>query len=117
MTESEVTQVLGTNFVKLPIFNNVALSSIDFDTQQNQDIRVYPNPCTDGNLTIRLPEISTDYVNVSLISANGALIQSASYKMNGQELPLFYNQFAAGSLYILHIDWNGRSFYKKIITK
>ena len=117
MTESEVTQVLGTNFVKLPIFNNVALSSIDFENQQNQDIRVYPNPCTDGNLTIRLPEISTDYVNVSLISANGALIQSASYKMNGQELPLFYNQLAAGSLYILHIDWNGRSFYKKIITK
>jgi len=117
MTESEVTQVLGTNFVKLPIFNNVALSSIDFESQQNQDIRVYPNPCTDGNLTIRLPEISTDYVNVSLISANGALIQSASYKMNGQELPLFYNQLAAGSLYILHIDWNGRSFYKKIITK
>jgi uncharacterized protein (DUF1501 family) len=117
MTESEVTQVLGTNFVKLPIFNNVALSSIDFDTQQNQDIRVYPNPCTDGNLTIRLPEISTDYVNVSLISANGALIHSASYKMNGQELPLFYNQLAVGSLYILHIDWNGRSFYKKIITK
>ena len=117
MTESEVTQVLGTNFVKLPIFNNVALSSIDFDTQQNQDIRVYPNPCTDGNLTIRLPEMSTDYVNVSLISANGALIHSASYKMNGQELPLFYNQLAVGSLYILHIDWNGRSFYKKIITK
>ena len=117
MTESEVTQVLGTNFVKLPIFNNVALSSIDFDSQQNLDISVYPNPCTDGNLTIRLPEISTDYVNVSLISANGALIHSASYKMNGQELPLFYNQLAMGSLYILHIDWNGRSFYKKIITK
>lgn len=117
MTESEVTQVLGTNFVKLPIFSNVALSSIDFDAQQNQDIRVYPNPCTDGNLTIRLPEISTDYVNVSLISANGTLIHSASYKMNGQELPLIYNQLAVDSLYILHIDWNGRAFYKKIITK
>jgi uncharacterized protein (DUF1501 family) len=117
MTEAEVTQVLGTNFVKLPIFNNVPLSSIDFDNQQNLDIRVYPNPCTDGNLTIRLPEITTDYINVSLISANGTLIHSASYKMNGQELPLFYNQLVAASLYILHIDWNGRSFYKKIITK
>ena len=117
MTEAEVTQVFGTNFVKLPIFNNVALSSIDFDNQHNQDIRVYPNPCTDGNLTIRLPEIATDYINVSLISANGTLIHSASYKMNGQELAIFYNQLAAASLYILHIDWNGRSFYKKIITK
>ena len=117
MTESEVTQVLGTNFVKLPIFNNVALSSIDFENQQNQDISVYPNPCTDGNITIRLPEMTTDYVNVSLISANGAVIHSASYQMKGQELSLFYNQLAVGSIYILHIDWNGKSFYKKIITK
>lgn len=117
MTEAEVTQVLGRNFVKLPIFKNVTLSSIDFTTVQNQDIKVFPIPCTDGNLTIQLPEKSTDYINVSLISANGALIHSASYKMHGQDLPLFYNQLIADSLYILHIDWNGRSFYKKIITK
>lgn len=117
MTEAEVTQVLGTNFAKLPIFNNVLLSTVDFDAAQYQDISVYPNPCTDGNLTIRLPQISTDYVNVSLLSMNGVLVKSASYKMQGQELQLQYEQLATDSIYILHIDWNGTSFYKKIITK
>lgn len=117
MTESEVTQVLGTNFIKLPIFDNVALSSIDFNKQQNQDIKIFPVPCIDGNLTIQLPEVCNDYINVSLISANGSLIHSASYKMQGHDLPLFYNQLIAGSLYILQIEWNGRSFHKKIITK
>ncbi len=117
MTEAEVTQVLGTNFAKLPIFNKVLLSSIDFDNQQYQDISVYPNPCTDGNLTIKLPQVSTDYINVSLLSVNGTLVKSASYKMQGQELQLQYGQLATDSIYILHIDWNGASFYKKIITR
>ena len=116
MTESEVTQVLGTNFAKLPIFNNVLLSSIDFEKEQYQDIKVFPNPCPDGKLTIQLPNITNDYVNVSLLSVNGSLIHSASYKMQGQELQLHYNQLSTNSIYILHLDWNGASFYKKIIT-
>jgi uncharacterized protein (DUF1501 family) len=117
MTEAEVTQVLGTNFAKLPIFDKVLFSTIDFDAAQYQDILVYPNPCPDGKMTIRLPRISNDYMNVSLLSMNGALVKSASYKMQGQELQLQYEQLATDSIYILHIDWNGNSFYKKIITK
>ena len=117
MTEAEVTQVLGSNFAKLPIFNNVLLSTVDFDAPQHQDISVYPNPCPDGNLTLRLPQLSNDYVNVSLLSINGVLIKSASYKMQGQELQLQYEQLASNSIYILHVDWNGASFYKKIVTK
>jgi len=117
MTEAEVTQVLGTNFVKLPIFDNTLLSSIDFDQEQNQSIMLYPNPCVDGLVNLRLPYNSADYVNVSLLSVNGALLHSGSYKMQGNELQLHYNQLVGGGVYILHIDWNGNSFYKKIITK
>jgi uncharacterized protein (DUF1501 family) len=116
MTEAEVTQVLGTNFVKLPIFNNLLLSTVDFEKDQYQDIKLFPNPCLDGKLTIRLPQISNDYINVSLLSVNGSLIHSGSYKMQGKELQLFYNQLVGDSIYILHIDWNGTSFYKKVIT-
>jgi len=117
MTEAEVTQVFGSNFAKLPIFNAVLLSSVDFDKEQYQDISVYPNPCSDGNITLRLPQISNDYIQVSLLSINGTLLQSASYKMQGQELQLHYNQLVSDAMYILHLDWNGRTFYKKIITK
>lgn len=117
MTEAEVTQVLGSNFAKLPIFNSVLLSSVDFDKEQYQDISVYPNPCSDGNITLRLPQISNDYIQVSLLSINGTLLQSASYKMQGQELQLHFNQIVSDAIYILHLDWNGRTFYKKIISK
>jgi uncharacterized protein (DUF1501 family) len=117
MTEAEVTNVLGSNFAKLPIFNASLLSSVDFEKEQYQDIAVYPNPCTDGKLNIRLPQISSDYIQVSLLSMNGTLLQSASYRMQGQELQLQYNQPLTDAMYILHLDWNGNSFYKKILTK
>jgi hypothetical protein len=78
---------------------------------------VYPNPCLDGVLTLKLPASSTDYIHVSLFSVNGALIYSGSYKMNGQELKLNFDPFWTDSMYVLHIDWNGNSFYKKIIAK
>ena len=58
MTEAEVTQVLGTNFVKLPIFNNVLLSSIDFDNEQNQDIRVYPKSLSRRKTNPSIAEMS-----------------------------------------------------------
>jgi uncharacterized protein (DUF1501 family) len=117
MTESEVTEVLGTNFVKLPIFNDALLNTIDFQSEKNQSVMVYPNPCLDGVLTLKLPASSTDYIHVSLFSVNGALIYSGSYKMNGQELKLNFDPFWTDSMYVLHIDWNGNSFYKKIIAK
>lgn len=116
MTEDEVTQVLGNNFVKLPIFNKVLLSSIDFEKEHYKDIKLFPNPCLNGNLTIRLPQISYDYINVSLLSVNGSLIHSGSYKMEGQEIQLHFKQLIGGEMYILHIDWNGTSFYKKITS-
>lgn len=109
-------QVIGTNFAKLPIFSNTPLSSIDFDKELYQDIKVFPNPCIDGKLTIQLPIINSDYINASLLSVNGSLIHSASYKMQGKELQLQYNQLTSKSIYFLHLDWNGNSFYKKIIT-
>jgi uncharacterized protein (DUF1501 family) len=117
MTEAEVTQVLGSNFAKLPVFNNAPFSSVNFNAAQNREISVYPNPCTNGRMTIRLPQTTTDYVNVSLLSKNGVLVKSASYKMQGRELQLQYENLDINSIYILHIDWNGNSFYKKIITK
>jgi uncharacterized protein (DUF1501 family) len=117
MTETEVTQIMGANFAKLPIFKATALSTIDFDIEHYHDIKVFPNPCPDGKLTLQLPVLSYDYINVSLLSVNGSLLHSASYKMQGKELQLQFSQLNSESIYILHLDWNGNSFYKKIITK
>lgn len=118
MSDAEVKQVFGgVSFLKLPIFSNVTLSSINFESEQNQAISVYPNPCTDGLINLKFPDNVSDYVNVSLLSMNGSLLQSSSYKMKGQNLQLQYEGLKSSSVYIIHIEWNGNSFYNKILVK
>ena len=112
MTETEATQVLGTNFVKLPIFGSTLLSSADFD---NESILLYPNPSVDGIVNLRFPDIVKDYVSISLLSINGQLVKSEIFKLNQRELRLDYSGFVQDAIYILSIDWNGNRFYKKAV--
>lgn len=112
MSEAEATQVLGANFVKLPIFNATLSSSEDFD---DNSIILFPNPSKDGMVTLRFPDIIKDYVSVSLLSINGQLIKSEVFKLNQRELKLDYSGHLQESMYIISIDWNGNRFYKKVL--
>lgn len=112
MTETEATQVLGTNFVKLPIFGSTLLSSADFD---NESILLYPNPSVDGIVNLRFPDIVKDYVSISLLSINGQLIKTEIFNLNQRELKLDYSGQVQDAIYIISIDWNGNRFYKKAV--
>jgi uncharacterized protein (DUF1501 family) len=112
MTETEATQVLGKNFVKLPIFNTTILSSADFD---NDSILLFPNPSKDNCVYLRFPDIVNDFVSITLLSINGQLIKSEVFKLNQKELKLDYTGFVQDNIYIISIDWNGNQFYKKVI--
>jgi hypothetical protein len=112
MTEAEATQVLGTNFVKLPIFNSTLSSSVDFD---NDSIILFPNPSKDSIVYLRFPDIVKDYVSVSLLSINGQLIKTEIFNLNQRELKLDYSGLVQDAIYIISIDWNGNRFYKKAV--
>lgn len=116
MSETEATAILGKNFVKLPIFNTTLLSSVDFESEANTSVLVYPNPCVNGVVNLRFPELVSGFVSVSLLSANGQMVHSEAYKMNQQELAITYSNLSIQSLYILAIEWNGRKIHKKIMT-
>jgi uncharacterized protein (DUF1501 family) len=112
MTEAEATQVLGSNFIKLPIYNNTLLSSADFD---NDDILLYPNPSKDNIVYLRFPNIVNDYVSIDLLSINGQVIKSEVIKLNQKELQLDYSGYVQDALYILSIERNGKRIYKKVV--
>jgi uncharacterized protein (DUF1501 family) len=112
MTEAEATQVLGSNFIKLPIYNNTLLSSADFD---NDDILLYPNPSKDNIVYLRFPNIVNDYVSIALLSINGQVVKSEVIKLNQKELQLDYSGYVQDALYILSIERNGKRIYKKVV--
>ena len=117
MTESEASQVLGTNFVKLPIFNSTILSSVNFDNEQNQSLLLSPNPCSDGQFTIRFPETINSTIQLTLLSINGSVIDTKIVSIDTQDLSVQYPNLAPASMYILVVEWNGNLFYKKVLTK
>ncbi len=117
MTEAEASQVLGTNYVKLPIFNETLLSSINFDNEQNQSLFLSPNPNTDGRFTIRFPETINTTLHITLMSINGSVIDTRIVNINSQELSVEYSNLTSASTYILVVEWNGNRFYKKVLTK
>ncbi len=87
------------------------------NTTEIQQLSFHPNPVTDGNLVIRLPEIwkniAEENLKVNIISANGSLVLSRSFsnKINVSSLtPGFY-------LVILTDTSSGRKASGKLIIR
>lgn len=116
MTEAEATQVLGGNYVKLPIFDSTLLSTIDFENQKNQDIRLYPNPVSNGVIQLTFVENVNNHVQFSLFSINGSLIENQILFVNDKNCKLEYSHLSSGT-YILQIEWNRNKVHKKVIVE
>jgi len=116
MSESEATQVLGGNYVKLPIFDSTLLSNINFEEKNNLDILLYPNPSSDGTINLQFPELVKAHLQFTVYSINGNLIENSIAHVEENKVNLNYSNLASGT-YILSIDWNGQKIYKKFIIR
>ena len=116
MSESEATQVLGGNYVKLPIFDSTLLSSINFEEKTNLDILLYPNPSSDGTINLQFPELVKSNLQFTVYSINGNLIENSIAYVEENKISLQYSKLVSGT-YILSIDWNSQKIYKKFIIR
>lgn len=116
MSESEATQVLGGNYVKLPIFDSTLLSNINFEEKNNLDILLYPNPSSDGTINLQFPELVKAHLQFTVYSINGNLIENSIAHVEENKVNLNYSNLASGT-YILSIDWNSQKIYKKFIIR
>jgi uncharacterized protein (DUF1501 family) len=116
MSESEATQVLGGNYVKLPIFDSTLLSSINFEEKNNLEILLYPNPSSDGTINLQFPELVKSNLQFTVYSINGNLIENSIAYVEENKISLQYPKLVSGT-YILSIDWNSQKIYKKFIIR
>lgn len=116
MSESEATQVLGGNYVKLPIFNSTLLDKINFEGKNNLEILLYPNPSSDGTINLQFPELVKANLQFTVYSINGNLLENSIAYVKDNKISLHYSKLVPGT-YILSIDWNSQKIYKKFIIK
>lgn len=114
MSETEANQVLGGNYVKLPIFNPTLINSITFDEGDFTTVTLYPNPSPDGQLKVKFADVVNASIQFTIYSINGSLLSNFIVYVNSTTATLELNQLATGT-YILAVDWNGKVVYKKFI--
>jgi hypothetical protein len=114
MSESEATEVLGGNYVKLPIFDSTLLSSVNFDDTIHLEIKLYPNPSKNGSISLMFPESVNTNVQFTVFSINGNLIENSVVYVTDKNVTLTYPKLASGT-YILSIEWNRQKVYKKFV--
>jgi hypothetical protein len=114
MSESEAAEVLGGNYVKLPIFDSTLLSTINFDDSVHLEIKLYPNPSSDGIISLLFPEVVNTNVQFTVFSINGNLIENSIVYVTDKNITLDYLSLASGT-YILSIEWNRQKAFKRFV--
>ena len=110
MSESEAAEVLGGNYVKLPIFDPTLLSTVTFDDV----ITLYPNPSSNGAISLLFPEVVNTNVQFTVFSINGSLIDNRVAYVTDKNITLDYLSLASGT-YILSIEWNRQKAFKRFV--
>jgi hypothetical protein len=116
MSESEAAEVLGGNYVKLPIFDATLSDSINFEDENNQGVLLYPNPSKDGILKVLFSDTVNTNVQFTVFSVNGSLIYNTVEFILENNSTLYYQNLSSG-MYILSIEWNRKKVYKKFIIE
>lgn len=116
MSESEAAEVLGGNYVKLPIFDKTLSDSINFEDENNQGVLLYPNPSKDGILKVLFSDTVNTNVQFTVFSINGSLIYNTVEFILENNSTLYYQNLSSG-MYLLSIEWNRKKVYKKFIIE
>ena len=121
----------GNNIVNFSVDSSIPKSvatdrfSIDFDVEtfsisDNESIaqlNVYPNPVTNGNLTIESNSLAGQSVNVSLYNMLGQLVLNSDTDVSSNgKMPLEVSEQSSG-IYFLEINSEKGTFKEKIIIK
>ena len=114
MSESEAAEVLGGNYVKLPIFDATLSDSINFEDENNQGVLLYPNPSKDGILKVLFSDTVNTNVQFTVFSVNGSLINNRVVYVTDKNIILDYLTLASGT-YILSIEWNRQKAFKRFV--
>ena len=81
------------------------------------ELVLYPNPVTNGELSIKLPNSNTSGpIKVIVYSDNGRQVLSKQLSLNGGNFSLVLDGVVSG-VYTLRIDTEEKSYYSRIIKK
>lgn len=116
-TSSEITLPLLGQENKLSVKTDLDCQGVyEESIFLNEEVIIYPNPITSGNLNILLGNNSSENIAVSLFHVNGQNIFTKNYKNEDGKIMFNMDNLSIG-IYILNIKANNSLLSYKIIRK
>ena len=101
----------------------VTASLSEYPGINNLDVKIYPNPLNDGNLTLEFSEPLTPDAKIYIYNAQGKLVKDLSAELEKNSSKITWNaenhdRFSCPSgLYYVSINQNGRFYSVKLIKQ
>jgi len=102
------TELSGTKVNYCRVYSSTGIT----ETENNLS-RIYPNP-TSNFLQIDLPYFQDEQVTITILSANGEVLQAKSYQMYQSSMSLDLNHFQAG-IYLVQLTFDDRIEVHRIV--
>jgi uncharacterized protein (DUF1501 family) len=115
MTDTQITNVLGSTFETLPIFKKTFFDAANAQIDDNF-IAILPNPIQNNQLNLIFPGFVKGNIQVNVFNINGSKVYENSGYVNGDNFVVNFNNSLATGVYIAIIDYNGYVFKKKFIV-
>jgi aminopeptidase YwaD len=94
-------------------FSVASTSQLDINSQDKNQISLYPIPAKDS-FTIDLGNYNFNKITVSIININGKTVYNNNFSNLSQSLQIPIENLVKG-IYLVYIDMDNKSIYKKII--
>jgi hypothetical protein len=91
----------------------IALSNEAVESGSENFAIVYPNPSTEGQLNIKLNEVQTGKIDVTVFNINGQLLYDEIFSGGEETLDLSIGQRFVSGFYIVKVKSSGREQYLK----
>ena len=98
---------------------NLVFDTVTLGTESNElddNLSVFPNPVTDGNLTIKSPNLSDQAAEISIYDTLGKEVHRSSQKFDSGIIEINSLDLSAG-VYFIQLNLENQNFRKKLIVK
>ena len=96
------------------VFDNVTLGTDSNDLEN--DLSVYPNPVSNGNVTINSTQLSGQDADIAIFNALGKEVYHSSVRFEAGKADINSLSLASG-VYFLQVNLDEQSFRKKLIVR
>lgn len=110
------TFLANASFLDLEVEVTDVLSVDDFDTNKS-DLKIYPNPTTTRQITVKMPEGYNSKTEIQIINTLGQVVYNKVFQVSGSTKNIVLPDTLKNGLYFLKMKVSNKTYSQKIVLR